>query len=211
MLIRIRTGSRSRRVHIRARPNGTVLGTTTSSDDGLGGGFAPRACFAIATAAMTVLLAGCGVMVRGGSLSKAPEEVGEGQVGLEKFSDPTGSTILLVPVSFGDSRPFQFVLDTGASRTVLDSALAEELRLSKGQPAQARGIASEFQGATVEVDDWRIGDIELEPRTIVAAKVPDAPPEWPEFRGLLGSDVLAAFGVVELDYEKQILTLRSGP
>lgn len=181
---------------------------TRPANNGLGGAIAPRTWLVIATVVMIFLLTGCGVMVKGGSLSKAPEEVGEGQVGLTKFSDPTGSTVLLVPVSFGDSGPFQFVLDTGASRTVVDSGLADELELSTGPPAQARSIASELQGAIVEVNDWSVGDIELQPRPIVAAAVPEAPPEWPQFRGLLGSDVLAGFGVVELDYEKQVLTLR---
>lgn len=158
---------------------------------------------------MMLVLSSCGVIVGGGSLSKAPEEVGEGQVGMEKFTDPTGSTILLVPVSFGDSGPFQFVLDTGASRTVMDSALVEELGLSTGPAAEARSLTSEFKGATVEVKNWSVGEIDLQSRTIIAAEVPETPPEWPQFRGLLGSDVLASFGVVEIDYAKQVLTLRS--
>ncbi|MDQ4142535.1 MAG: retroviral-like aspartic protease family protein [Actinomycetota bacterium] len=170
---------------------------------------ARRGWIAIATAtAAVVVLAGCGIVVGGGSLSKAPEEVGEGQVGLEVFSDPTGSTLLLVPVSFGEAGPYQFVLDTGASRTLVDSGLAQELRLSQGPPAQGYGLGAQFQGATVEVQAWRVGDIELQPRTIVAAELPDSPPQGPQFRGLLGSDVLAGFGVVEIDYEQQILTLR---
>lgn len=161
---------------------------------------------------LAFLLAGlllCSCAVVGGSVSKAPEEVGEGQVGMEVFSDPTGSTILMVPVFFGDAGPFQFVLDTGASRTVIEPGLVDELGLSRGSDAAGTGIGGgEFNASTVEVEAWRIGEVELQARTIVTADLPSVPAQGPQFRGLLGSDVLAGFGVVEIDYDEQILTLR---
>lgn len=154
-----------------------------------------------------ILLGGCAVM--GGSVSKAPEEVGEGQVGIEVFSDPTGSTILMVPVFFGDAGPFQFILDTGASRTVIEPGLVDELGLSRGSDAAGTGIGGgEFNASTVEVERWRVGDVDLQPRTIVTTDLPSVPAQGPQFRGLLGSDVLAGFGVVEIDYDEQVLTLQ---
>jgi predicted aspartyl protease len=129
---------------------------------------------------------------------------------MEVFSDPTGSTLLMVPVYFGEAGPFQFVLDTGASRTVLAPDLADELGLDRGQSAQGQGIESEFDAATIEVEDWRVGDVDLQPRTLITAELPEVPSQGPQFRGLLGSDVLAGFGVVEIDYDQQILTLTSG-
>lgn len=154
-----------------------------------------------------ILLGGCAVV--GGSVSKAPEEVGEGQVGIEVFSDPTGSTILMVPVFFGDAGPFQFILDTGASRTVIEPGLVDELGLSRGSDAAGTGIGGgEFNASTVEVERWRVGDVDLQPRTIVTTDLPSVPAQGPQFRGLLGSDVLAGFGVVEIDYDEQVLTLQ---
>lgn len=157
--------------------------------------------------AAMLLLSSCAVI--GGSVSKAPEEVGEGQVGMEVFSDPTGSTILMVPVFFGDAGPFQFILDTGASRTVVEPGLVDELGLSRGSDAAGTGIGgAEFNASTVEVEGWRVGDVELQPRTIVTTDLPSVPAQGPQFRGLLGSDVLAGFGVVEIDYDEQVLTLQ---
>jgi hypothetical protein len=157
--------------------------------------------------AAMLLLTGCAVI--GGSVSKAPEEVGEGQVGMEVFSDPTGSTILMVPVFFGDAGPFQFILDTGASRTVIEPGLVDELGLSRGSDAAGTGIGgAEFNASTVEVEGWRVGEVELQPRTIVTTDLPSVPAQGPQFRGLLGSDVLAGFGVVEIDYDEQVLTLQ---
>ncbi len=156
--------------------------------------------------AALLLLTSCAVI--GGSVSKAPEEVGEGQVGMEVFNDPTGSTILMVPVFFGDAGPFQFMLDTGASRTVIEPGLVDELGLSRGSEAPGSGIGGgEFSASTVEVEGWRVGDVELQPRTIVTTDLPSLPAQGPQFRGLLGSDVLAGFGLVEIDYDEQILTL----
>lgn len=157
--------------------------------------------------AALLLLGGCAVI--GGSVSQAPEEVGQGEVGMEVFSDPTGSTILMVPVSFGDAGPFQFVLDTGASRTVLEPGLVDELGLSRGSDAAGTGIGGgEFNASTVEVETWQVGDVQLQPRTVVTTELPSVPNQGPQFRGLLGSDVLAGFGVVQIDYDGQILTLQ---
>lgn len=153
-------------------------------------------------------LAGCGFVVGGGSVRDAPEEVGSGEVGLDLFDDGGSGRLLLVPIHIADSGPYQFVLDTGASRSIIDAQIVEELELETGQSAQARSVASEFRGQTVKIEQWRVGDVELEPRTIVAADLPQAEGEV-QFRGLLGSDVLAAFGKVEIDYDEQIMTLRS--
>lgn len=157
--------------------------------------------------AALLLLGGCAVV--GGSISQAPEEVGQGEVGMEVFSDPTGSTILMVPVFFGDAGPFQFVLDTGASRTVLEPGLVDELGLSRGSGAAGAGIGGgEFNASTVQVESWRVGDVPLQARTVVTTDLPSVPDQGPQFRGLLGSDVLAGFGSVQIDYDGQILTLQ---
>lgn len=157
--------------------------------------------------AALLVLGGCAVV--GGSISEAPEEVGQGQVGMEVFSDPTGSTILMVPVFFGDAGPFQFVLDTGASRTVLEPGLVDELGLSRGSDAEGTGIGGgQFTASTVQVESWRVGDVQLQPRTVVTTDLPGVPAQGPQFRGLLGSDVLAGFGVIQIDYDGQILTLQ---
>lgn len=156
-----------------------------------------------------VVLPACVVFGGGGSLREAPEEVGSGQVGLEVFEDGGSGRLLLVPVHIGDAGPYQFILDTGASRSIVDAGIVEELGLSTGPSAQARSISSQFQGRAVELDGWRVGNVSLQPRTIVSTELPETERE-PQFQGLLGSDVLAAFGDVTIDYEQQILTLRGG-
>ncbi|MEX2586764.1 MAG: retropepsin-like aspartic protease [Actinomycetota bacterium] len=169
-----------------------------------------RAAHAAVGLVLALAVSGCGVVVGGdGSVTEAPREVGSGQVGLDVFEDGGSGRLLLVPVHISDSGPYQFVLDTGASRSIVDSQIVEELELETGRSTQARSVSSEFRGETVAVEQWRIGDVELEPRTIVAADLPDAGGGL-QFRGLLGSDVLAGFGNIEIDYDEQVLTLRGG-
>lgn len=158
--------------------------------------------------AVALVLTGCGFVVGGGTVTDAPEEVGSGEVGLDVFDDGAGGRLLLVPVHIADSGPYQFVLDTGASRSIIDSQIVEELELETGRSARARSVSSEFRGETVEIEAWRVGDVELQGRTIVAADLPESDGE-PSFRGLLGSDVLAGFGNIEIDYDEQIVRLRS--
>lgn len=158
---------------------------------------------------VALALGGCGVVVGGGSVTEAPQEVGSGEVGMEVFDDGGSGRLLLVPVYIADSGPYQFVLDTGASRSIIDSQIVEELELTTGRSAQARSVSSEFRGETVEISSWRVGEVELQGRTIVSADLPGTDGE-PSFKGLLGSDVLAAFGYIEIDYDEQILRLQSG-
>lgn len=173
----------------------------------VGRGLGPNLKAAVAAATLTGALAGCGVVVDGGGMvTQAPEEVGQGQVGLELTTDPSGSTIPIVEVFIADSGPYRFILDTGASRTLVESGVAEDLDLPTGAPARGWGVAAEFEGVTVRTESWRIGDIPLEPRDIVAAPLPQ-PAQGPRIDGLLGSDVLAGFGVVEIDYDRRLLTL----
>jgi predicted aspartyl protease len=125
-----------------------------------------------------------------------------------------GSVVVLAPVSVQGQGPYDFVLDTGASRSVVDRQLAEELGLARvAAVPQVSGVSGPAQATVVRVADWSAGDVTL-PRGIVAAmdlQLSDSAAAQQllgrRIYGLLGSDVLSSFGVVTIDYEQQILTL----
>jgi hypothetical protein len=79
--------------------------------------------------------AGC----RRGAVEQAgapPSQAGDGQtVSLLVLQGPGGSTLALVPVFIDGQGPFAFALDTGASHSVIDKDLAEQL----GLPAAGAG------------------------------------------------------------------------
>lgn len=64
---------------------------------------------------------------------------------------------MTVAVFINDQGPFQFVVDTGANRTVLSSALAARLMLPAGARAQLHDIAGVNGVETALVDRLRVG------------------------------------------------------
>jgi hypothetical protein len=136
----------------------------------------------------------------------APAEDEDLRVPLEIVEGPGGSTLAFVPVFIGDEGPFPFALDTGASNSVIDADLADELGLEDaGEPQDVRGVTGEGEAQPVLIDDWRVGDIDLGER--VAASLPLDPGGDGQFVGLLGSDVLSEYGAVLVDYDAAELVL----
>lgn len=110
--------------------------------------------------------------------------------------------------------PADFLFDTGASITVLDSAWAARIGIrpegvQQGQGAGATGTASFARltslriaseaGDGVELRDTRVG--------VLALNTHLAPFFWKDLAGVIGFDVIHRF-VTTLDYERRVLTLR---
>jgi hypothetical protein len=138
-----------------------------------------------------------------------PPQPGEDlEVPLDIVEGAEGSTLAFVPVMIGDQGPFAFALDTGASNSVLDEAIAERLGLQPvGDPRGVTGVAGDTEAHQVQIPEWRTGDIDLGARPVIALDL-SGPNEGAGIQGLLGSDVLSAFGAVTVDYDAAILRLR---
>ncbi len=166
-----------------------------------------------------LLVIGC----RPGDVAEEPREAEGPAVGipLEVVRGPQGSVLTFVDVFFGDEGPYVFVVDTGASRSVIAPDLVQTLNLeSAGDAGEVSGVTGTQRAQLVEVENWRIGDVELPSMTIVSMALPDigGPTRLMELlgfealanmKGLLGSDVLAEFGQISIDYEQEVLQLRS--
>jgi hypothetical protein len=132
----------------------------------------------------------------------------EQTVQLQVVQGPGGSVLALVPVSIQGQGPYTFALDTGASQSVVDKQIADQLELpTSGTASPVFGVFGAGQATAVRVEQWRIGEVELPSATIVAIDLPD-PPIGSGPRGLLGSDMLSLFGAVTVDYEQAVLVLR---
>jgi predicted aspartyl protease len=129
-------------------------------------------------------------------------------VPLDVRRDGAGGVIALVRVSIGGRGPFLFALDTGASSSLLDAAVATRLGLRPlpGNPERVHGIAGVIDARRIRVASWRVGSARLPSSVILTADVSFGPGLAPA--GLLGSDVLSAFRTVTIDYRKGTLTLR---
>jgi predicted aspartyl protease len=117
------------------------------------------------------------------------------------------NVIALAPVTINGKGPFTFALDTGASRSLIDSAVARRLGVPKrGHTAKIAGVNAVSKAQLVKVRSWRVGTIALPPTTLVSDNIPFGN-AYAGIQGLLGSDMLSRFDVVTIDYAKQQLRL----
>ena len=115
-----------------------------------------------------------------------------------------GETLALARVII-HGRAFPFLIDTGASKTLLDVALARRLHLrSIGGPIKITGVGCSETARKVRLSRWSIGGQPLP--SVVATSSVIAGADGKAF-GLLGSDVLSHFGAIGLDYAHGQLTL----
>jgi predicted aspartyl protease len=110
---------------------------------------------------------------------------------------------LTVPVGVGDKGPYNFVIDTGAERTVVARELAESLKLARGSRVAMTAMTGTSTVDTVVVPDLSIKSIG-EQHTILAPAL--------EARnlgavGLLGIDTLQKHQV-SIDFERGIMAVR---
>jgi hypothetical protein len=115
--------------------------------------------------------------------------------------------LALVPVTINGKGPFTFALDTGASRSLIDSGVARRLQVpQEGSAGKIAGVNAVKKASLVRVKSWRVGHVKLPPTTIISTNIPYGN-AYAGIQGLLGSDMLSAFDVVTIDYGKQQLRL----
>ena len=110
---------------------------------------------------------------------------------------------LTVPVVVGARGPYNFIIDTGAERTVVSRELAGSLRLTASEPVRLTSMTGSTLVNTVVVPDLSIKSIGLL-HTVIAPSL--------EARnlgavGLLGIDTLSKHAV-SIDFEAGTMTVR---
>ena len=111
---------------------------------------------------------------------------------------------LTIPVMIGDRGPYDFVVDTGADRTVLAEALANELALPPGPDVLVQGITGAERARTVRAPPISLGRI-----TLSSLDLPVLPRERLGVDGLLGVDALQKRRLV-MDFRERRLEILSG-
>jgi predicted aspartyl protease len=108
-----------------------------------------------------------------------------------------GEAALLVPVYLNGEGPFDFVIDTGATLSCVDNALARRLALdeqdgSVGVGASAGGVG---QIRLVDLDSLRVGEARVTGLRVCMLDLRHARQVGVEAQGLLGLNFLRAFRV----------------
>ncbi|GGL98403.1 hypothetical protein GCM10011594_17860 [Nakamurella endophytica] len=123
-----------------------------------------------------------------------------------------GAVMALAVVSVA-GKPYAFIVDTGASVTILDSKVVEEAGLqTAGAKITGSGAACPTVSQPVHLQDWSIGGEAMPPATAPSTSIAFAGKKFHGLTvgGLLGADVFRAFGSVRLDYAGGSLRL-GGP
>jgi predicted aspartyl protease len=121
--------------------------------------------------------------------------------------DITGSTIVIASVTIDGHGPYPLAVDTGASVSILDRSVAESANLPQvGNPEPVAGVGGSQNATPVQVDSWSVGKITLPAMRIASLSLPEAQ-KTNGIVGLLGSDVLSRFGVVQIDYSNGTLVV----
>ena len=108
---------------------------------------------------------------------------------------------MTVPVSIDGRGPYQFVVDTGAERTVISQELARELNLGKGRGARLHSMSEVANVETVVIPSLRVNS-----STVNGINAPALARFDLGASGLLGVDSLASQKVV-FDFEKETMTV----
>ncbi len=110
---------------------------------------------------------------------------------------------MTVAVNIGRSGPFQFIVDTGAERTVISRELALTLGLTSGGDVTLASVAQ-----VTRVPSVIIPELDLGRRTLSGIRAPALAERHLGAQGMLGVDSLRSQRVV-FDFERRELTLSS--
>ncbi len=127
---------------------------------------------------------------------------------------PQGSVTVLMPVTIEGRGPFTFALDTGASNSLVDTTVAEQVGLPTAGAQQAiGGVGGVERAMPVRISRWNSGPITFPPVTAFAAQLPISRQggalRGNALRGLVGSDVWSRLGSFTLDYRSSTLTVNT--
>ena len=108
---------------------------------------------------------------------------------------------LTTEVYINDRGPYNFLVDTGAERTLIAAEVASQLALPQGRKVLVEGIIRGEPAVLVEIASLRMGNLACPP-----LEVPMLPRKMLEVDGYLGLDVLDKHRVV-LDFRAGTLTV----
>jgi hypothetical protein len=152
--------------------------------------------------ALLLALGGCSLSLGQASRSGPPTTIA-----VTVLHGQDGTVLVLVPITIGGHGPYDFVLDTGASVSLIDEALAGRLGLaSTGASHPVSGIGGTVQVPFVAVKQWQMGQLTLPPAQLGSGQLPGDRRGTAE-RGLLGSDILSQYGTITVNYDNSTLTV----
>jgi hypothetical protein len=117
------------------------------------------------------------------------------------------SNHIYVKIEVNDSLYLNFLLDTGAQLSYIDSSKAFEYKIKKVDRQKVRRVSFSDEVSFFRLDSIKIGNLTIFDQDVVGLSLsPLSKFEGTTLDGILGYDFLQRF-VVEIDYINQILTI----
>jgi len=110
--------------------------------------------------------------------------------------------MIVASVTVNGAGPFDFIFDTGASSTVIDTELAKHLSLNPIESSSVLTVAGSKTVRRYRLDSLALGPKSVESLTVLCAELRDIHAINPKLRGLLGQDFLSGFDYI-LNYREQ--------
>jgi hypothetical protein len=118
-------------------------------------------------------------------------------------------SLIVVPVKINGSGPYDFMLDTGCSKSIVDQKLANKLGLSQvGGKTVVVGMLASAQMSVVHADSLSLAGATVGGGDMLSTDHPITASN--NVRGVLGEDFLRNFDVL-IDYRHQVIRLESAP
>jgi len=113
-------------------------------------------------------------------------------------------SMIIVPVSINGSGPYDFMLDTGAAKTIVDQKLAEQLSLPRVAEKTVVGVLASTRMSVVHVNALSVAGAVVPGGEVFSSDRPAS--VTAKVRGVLGEDFLQNFDVL-IDYRRQVIRL----
>jgi gag-polyprotein putative aspartyl protease len=119
-------------------------------------------------------------------------------------------SLIALPVMVNGAGPFEFLLDTGTTETVVDSALADQLKLPITGGLVAATLRKSSTLLTAHADKLEVADASVRNLDLLVAPMSGILSQFPGARGILGENFLRNFDLL-LDNRHRLLQLQQGP
>src|SRR5450631_1429439 len=116
------------------------------------------------------------------------------------------SSLIVVPVQINHSGPYDFLVDTGAEVTTVDSSLASDLRLEPKGTTGVDGVATHARHTFASLDLVQAGTHSVADSLVVIEDLAQLKAADPRIRGILGENFLGHFDML-IDNRQHILCL----
>jgi len=120
------------------------------------------------------------------------------------FDFVDNTSLVVVPVRINGHGPYRFLLDTGASNTILSLSVADALAIPRLRSYTIISAGGNVSGTVRKLEALTVGPARLEDVDIAVANVPLL--KTMKVDGVLGSDYLRRFKI-SIDYDNQVVDI----